>query len=730
MSISTFFASAALRKDKEEIDVGDGNDCAMIDDLESAVKDNAVALAGAEQEEEKEKEKEKVQATRKRRRSSSSTKKRKVDVILDVARDADGKVIMPLLFGNVWILSLGTIDYKDASFHTKQYIFPVGYKCKRQMPSLSDANKLVDVFAEVTRGASGKVEFVVWPEDMPNVKWRSKSASSAWQRALEQIRRKAKVSVSGPEMFAFSNATVRTLIQDMENAHLCRRYARFVPTTADDLQEGNNTEAIDGDKTEVIDDGGDDDDDEPSSSSSASSTSVDGTPKRQRTNALSSVPKPLTPFQLERARKKAEKEAEKARRQLEREQAKRERDAKKKAEAEEKARKRVEREAEWARKRAEKEAAKAQKAVERETARLAREKEAEAATRVKQRQAGFLMNFLAATAEPMVPVQPIRYCGPFIAFNAAASGCVMATLPSLDAIGLDAQFEAELSAGNGNSSGGFKLLVELVDASARRRRRDAERDDTKDCCVIIESDDGDTLMLGKPKLFKFHDNFRPAYWGTFSRRSTAVRGRRPLARDTDVDYDYDSDAEWADAESEDSDAEDLLDSDSESDSELGSKQRLGAEFDDTSDEEDGDFTVPDGHLSDDERDQDDSDDNDEERKSEHPSVLARKATSEKRHRQSLLSSSSSPSEVKQQQKKRRRDRRKRSTPIDRGPQLIGPTFYFGEPFDHPFHAYPSIAPPIKGKQDVQVDKGKELALVKEQEVVAMIDDREDVDKEP
>eukprot|EP00899_Mesostigma_viride_P002008 jgi/Mesvir1/11808/Mv00165-RA.1 len=86
------------------------------------------------------------------------------------------------------------------------------------------------------------------------------------------------------------------------------------------------------------------------------------------------------------------------------------------------------------------------------------------------------------------------------------------------------------------------------------------------------------------KLLQFSENVRPAYYGTFSKSSKHVTGRKPLGRDPEMDYDFDSEAEWEEEEPGESlsDAEDM------------EEEEEGAE-----DEEDG-FLVPDGYLSDDE----------------------------------------------------------------------------------------------------------------------------------
>lgn len=47
------------------------------------------------------------------------------------------------------------------------------------------------------------------------------------------------------------------------------------------------------------------------------------------------------------------------------------------------------------------------------------------------------------------------------------------------------------------------------------------------------------------KVFIFHDDVRPGYFGTRTRTSTAIRPRRPFAKDVlEMDYGYDSGEEW------------------------------------------------------------------------------------------------------------------------------------------------------------------------------------------
>lgn len=68
------------------------------------------------------------------------------------------------------------------------------------------------------------------------------------------------------------------------------------------------------------------------------------------------------------------------------------------------------------------------------------------------------------------------------------------------------------------------------------------------------------------KLLQFHTEYRPAYFGTFSKRSRRVCGRNPFAKDDTIDYTYDSDDEWEDesegeslSSAEDDEDEEMMD---------------------------------------------------------------------------------------------------------------------------------------------------------------------------
>lgn len=84
------------------------------------------------------------------------------------------------------------------------------------------------------------------------------------------------------------------------------------------------------------------------------------------------------------------------------------------------------------------------------------------------------------------------------------------------------------------------------------------------------------------KLLKFATDVRPGYFGTWTKKSTAITGRNPFKQDTGIlEYEYDSEAEWEedDPTAEDveegpvNDEEEPEDSDSDLDGWLGKLDR-------------------------------------------------------------------------------------------------------------------------------------------------------------
>jgi len=123
---------------------------------------------------------------------------------------------------------------------------------------------------------------------------------------------------------------------------------------------------------------------------------------------------------------------------------------------------------------------------------------------------------------------------------------------------------------------------------------DGEEEDEEEGEGLEVAQDTVEPAILKAKLLKFHENQRPAYWGTWSKKSSYISGRKPFGLDRErFDYDYDSDEEWEEEE----EGESL--SDNEDD-----KEEVKESGEDDY-EVDNDFFVPHGHLSDEEQERDD-----------------------------------------------------------------------------------------------------------------------------
>ncbi|CAO3685900.1 unnamed protein product [Rhizopus microsporus] len=126
-----------------------------------------------------------------------------------------------------------------------------------------------------------------------------------------------------------------------------------------------------------------------------------------------------------------------------------------------------------------------------------------------------------------------------------------------------------------------------------------------DIKTALENNDYDKLCQLRMKLLSFHEDVRPAYYGTCSKTSHTVNGKNPFAKDMDLlVYDFDSEPEW-DHDVLTDDIYDLVSSDAE----FSGLSGLESDSDDQDKEEEvkrdentpaDKWIVPDGYLTDDE----------------------------------------------------------------------------------------------------------------------------------
>ncbi|KAK3826797.1 MAG: F/Y rich C-terminus-domain-containing protein [Linnemannia elongata] len=121
---------------------------------------------------------------------------------------------------------MGRIVWNGRGYHNHRYIFPVGFRSKKQYTSLSDTSKKTYFISEILDGGEQPI-FQITLEDMPEKVFRHSSSSGAWELALKGLMElgfNAKTHASGPDMYGLTNLGVIKYIQEMPNAHRCRRY--------------------------------------------------------------------------------------------------------------------------------------------------------------------------------------------------------------------------------------------------------------------------------------------------------------------------------------------------------------------------------------------------------------------------------------------------------------------------------------------------------------------------
>ncbi|KAF9910173.1 choline dehydrogenase 7 [Linnemannia zychae] len=167
--------------------------------------------------------------------NSSSSRPKRADrgrprLVVPLKTNPDGSLNYPIVVGKgtneVIIENMGRIVWNGRGYHNHRYIFPVGFRSKKQYTSLSDTSKKTYFISEILDGGEQPI-FQITLEDMPEKVFRHSSSSGAWELALKGLMElgfNAKTHASGPDMYGLTNLGVIKYIQEMPNAHRCRRY--------------------------------------------------------------------------------------------------------------------------------------------------------------------------------------------------------------------------------------------------------------------------------------------------------------------------------------------------------------------------------------------------------------------------------------------------------------------------------------------------------------------------
>lgn len=171
--------------------------------------------------------------SRKRAPSAASTAPLKKIIVPSLNQLRNSEIEYPLQISQAnTLLNIGTIVSDREGFHTERYIYPAGFKSTRFFASLNDIDDRVLWISEIVDTGKKAPVFRVYQEDDPKKVYEGETSSSPWVqvlKAVSQIKGEKKANtISGPDAFQLNNPIVIYLIQNLPNAHDCKRY-RFKP---------------------------------------------------------------------------------------------------------------------------------------------------------------------------------------------------------------------------------------------------------------------------------------------------------------------------------------------------------------------------------------------------------------------------------------------------------------------------------------------------------------------
>ncbi|KAM4883850.1 chromatin assembly factor 1 subunit A [Sylvia borin] len=301
----------------------------------------------------------------------------------------------------------------------------------------------------------------------------------------------------------------------------------------------------------------------------------------------------LQKLQAEREEKGRLKEEAKAAKERAKEEAKK----RKEEEKELKERERREKKEKEEKEKAEKLRVKEEKRKERQEAleaKLEEKRKKEEEKRLKEEekrinaQKAEITRFFQKPKTPQAPKTLAGSCGKFAPFEIKEN----MVLAPLSRVALDPDYLEQLDKLLHAQNGEVSFLRDLKCRKPRKTGPTLVNDSSDSVnsdVVVVDNCQTDAVpereKFGRMKLLQFSENHRPAYWGTWNKRTSLIRARNPWSKDTKLlDYEVDSDEEWEEEEPGES-----LSHSEEDDEEEGEDE----------DEDDG-FFVPHGYLSEDE----------------------------------------------------------------------------------------------------------------------------------
>jgi hypothetical protein len=155
-------------------------------------------------------------------RSQKKHKKKSPSSTKEIPRDLEGNPKLPLVLGEVTILSLGTIIPKRP-YVTEKHVWPIGFCSTRYFSSMKNSSQRVKYTSQIV-DANDKPQFVVVAEDDQHNPIISHSPSGAWRIILKKVMgnsifedSRKNIAVSGRVRFGLAHPVVTRLIRELPN---------------------------------------------------------------------------------------------------------------------------------------------------------------------------------------------------------------------------------------------------------------------------------------------------------------------------------------------------------------------------------------------------------------------------------------------------------------------------------------------------------------------------------
>lgn len=130
-------------------------------------------------------------------------------------------VELPFRCGVLTIYNWGRVDARPG-FHTRKYMYPIGFKSSRLFQSYVDFSRKTEMVCEILDGGTEPI-FRLTPADAPSDHMDGPSGSHVWAQLLRRVNerrppdsKEIRTSISGPEYFGLSNQTVMSVLEFQE----------------------------------------------------------------------------------------------------------------------------------------------------------------------------------------------------------------------------------------------------------------------------------------------------------------------------------------------------------------------------------------------------------------------------------------------------------------------------------------------------------------------------------